>query len=80
MTVNEWEERSRLRKAERIAVVLGRVLDAEPSLTIDDFADRATAETKRLTAEAAGTRLPSDETWAWAIELLRVRASDRPSN
>lgn len=77
--MNEWEERSRLRKAERLAAVLRRVLDANPAMTIDDLALRATAETKRLTADAAGTRLPSDETWAWAIELLRIPAPERTS-
>lgn len=71
--MNEYEERSRLVKATKLADVLVRVLDANPDLTVDDLASRATDETKRLTAAVAGTRLPSDETWQWTIEVLRSR-------
>lgn len=70
---SEYEAASRLRKAHRLAVVLDRVLAANPALSIDDLATRATVETRRLTAAAAGTRLPSEETWAWTMEILRER-------
>ena len=68
---NEYEARGRLEKARKLAAVLARVLDQNPSLTVEDVVQRSTAETRRLTAEAAGVRLPSDETWDWTIELLR---------
>lgn len=70
---NEYEARGRLVKARKLAAVLDRVLDVNPALTVEDVSERATAETRRLTAEAAGTRVPSDETWLWTIELLRDR-------
>lgn len=70
---SEYEAASRLRKARKLAVVLDEVLDADPALTIEDLATRATEETRRLTAAAAGTRVPSEETWRWTIEVLRER-------
>lgn len=71
--VNEWEAQNRLRKAGRLAAVLAVVLDRNPALTVEDLSERSTDETRRLAAEAAGTRLPSDETWLWTMELLRAR-------
>jgi hypothetical protein len=72
---NEWEAANRLRKARRLAAVLAAVLDRNPDLSADDLVERATDETRRLAAEAAGTTLPSDETWLWAVELARARRS-----
>lgn len=72
---NEYEAGARLVKARKLAAVLERVLDQNPSLTVEDVVERSTPETRKLAAEAAGTRVPSDETWLWTIALLQERRS-----
>lgn len=72
---NEYEAENRLRKAYRLVPVLEEVLDRNPEMTVDDLIERATAETRLIAAKAAGTRVPSEETWKWACELVRERRS-----
>lgn len=60
---------ARYRKARKIATTLRRL---QPGVAYEDAVVLGTTEVGRtLAAEAAGTRIPSEVTWALVVEILR---------
>lgn len=73
MTANPYAQARRTEKA----CALADMLDA---FGVDpDWAENAPALVRLDTAEAAGVRLPSDETWQMAVAMLRGRLAVRAS-
>jgi hypothetical protein len=70
--------RARSIKAFKLSRVLLRTLQAFPDFEMDDLRNCGPG-VRALTAEKAGTRLPSDETWDLACEMVGiVRARETP--
>lgn len=65
MSTNEWEERARATKAYKIA----RILSLSDVGTLDEWR-AASTEVRERVATIARVRVPSDQTWAMACDLL----------
>lgn len=69
MSDETYEERARAVKVYKIVRVCEQMLDEVPDLAAAAFRD-ASPELRARVAEVAGTRVPSDRTWALVVATI----------
>lgn len=75
MGESPFEDRARAIKASKIVRVLRRVIDADPTITIDDLA-HADDTFRHRVADLAKVRVPSERSWAVALAILHEQMAD----
>jgi hypothetical protein len=75
---NAWEERARAAKVAKILATVPSAKTPAELAIILDWLRGLKPEQRALVARAAGTNLPSDETWRQVIEKLTKQGEQHP--
>lgn len=69
--MNEWEARGRLVKARKLAALISRAMQQHPDVVTIERLAAADDGFWQVAAREAGVKVPSAETRAWTLEILR---------